>query len=331
MMAVSVVWIQKKDYEEWIANIARNNIQPPLNISYEQVSVNGKTVGVADIPKGKDKPYQDNTGKFYVRVGSTRRMASVNELMRLFQESGFYHFDSTSLDGSSFKDLDQFKLEAYFSRYEVEWDGESDEEKKSLLINTDVMDDAEQLTVTGALLFSRTPQKYLANASISFAHFNGLEIGEELIDKKVIEGSLDSQVDNTLAVIKNNIMVSSKIEGAKREESFQYQDKVFRELIVNAVVHRNYSIMGSRIRIFMFDDRLEFISPGRLPNTINVEKLRAGVSYAVNPVIVKFMENLRYIDKLGRGLPMVCREAEKAGKKVTFEEFGEEFKVTLEL
>ena len=81
----------------------------------------------------------------------------------------------------------------------------------------------------------------------------------------------------------------------------------------------------------MFDDRIEFISPGRLPNTITIEKLKSGVSYASNPVVVKFMENLRYIDKLGRGLPMVYMSAVKNNKQVIFEEIGEEFKVTLEL
>ena len=79
----------------------------------------------------------------------------------------------------------------------------------------------------------------------------------------------------------------------------------------------------------MFEDRIEVISPGKLPNTVTVEKLKAGVSYAVNPVIVKFMENLRYIDKLGRGLPLVYQAAQKLGKEVLFEEIGEEFKVTL--
>ena len=81
----------------------------------------------------------------------------------------------------------------------------------------------------------------------------------------------------------------------------------------------------------MFEDRLEVISPGRLPNTVSIEKLKAGVSYAVNPVIVKFMENMNYIDKLGRGLPMVCQEAAKLQKQVIFEELGEEFRVTLYL
>ena len=65
----------------------------------------------------------------------------------------------------------------------------------------------------------------------------------------------------------------------------------------------------------MFEDRIEVISPGKLPNTVTVEKLKAGVSYAVNPVILKFMENLRYIDKLGRGIPLVCKAAQKRGKE----------------
>jgi ATP-dependent DNA helicase RecG len=99
---------------------------------------------------------------------------------------------------------------------------------------------------------------------------------------------------------------------------------------VNAIVHRNYTIHGSAIRIlFLFRDRIEFISPGKLPNTVTIDKLKAGVSFAVNPVIVKFMENLRYIDKLGRGLPMVYHEAVKNNKEVEFKEVGEEFKVVL--
>ena len=114
-------------------------------------------------------------------------------------------------------------------------------------------------------------------------------------------------------------------------ESTRYPDKVFRELLVNACVHRNYAIHGSRIRILQFDDQIEFISPGRLPNTVTIEKLKNGVSYAVNPVIVKFMENLRYIDKLSRGIPMVCHEAGRLGFEPVFQETGEEFQVILPL
>jgi ATP-dependent DNA helicase RecG len=189
-----------------------------------------------------------------------------------------------------------------------------------------------QVTIAGLLIFGLNPQKWLPSACISFAHFAGNEITEELIDKQVINGTLDYQIDTALAIIKNNTLSPSMINGTRTEiQKFNYPDKVFRELLVNACVHRNYAISGSRIRIFMFDNRIEFISPGKLPNTVTIEKLVYGVSYAINPIIVKFMENLRYIDKLGRGLPMVCKIAKDNDKTVRFEEIGEEFKVTLEL
>jgi len=180
------------------------------------------------------------------------------------------------------------------------------------------------------LIFGINPARHLPQSCISFAHFRGLEITDILIDKQNIDGTLDFQVDTAFAVIKNNLLTPSVIKGLKREDIRKmYPDKVFREVLTNAVVHRNYSIAGSKIRVFMFDDRLEMISPGRLPNTVTVEKLKAGVSYAVNPIIVKFMENLRYMDQLGRGLPMVWREANRIEAKAEFKEIGEEFKVTL--
>lgn len=163
-----------------------------------------------------------------------------------------------------------------------------------------------QLTIAGLLIFGINPQRYMPNAYISYAHFAGETIDAQLIDKQLIEGTLPEQIDRALAVIKNNIVVPSTVVGAKLEETAPaYPDKVFRELIVNAVTHRNYGIVGSRIRILQFSNRIEFVSPGRLPNTVTVNKLPYGVSYPSNPIIVKFLENLRYVDELGRGLPMV--------------------------
>ena len=211
-------------------------------------------------------------------------------------------------------------------------DFSQEEHPENLLKNTDILTDNLQVSVAGLLVFSLNPQKFMPNACISFAHFSGDEITEELIDKQTITGTLDYQVNTALAVIKNNRQMPSFIKDGKTEQNrFNYPDKVFRELVVNACVHRNYAISGSRIRIFMFSNRIEFISPGKLPNTITIEKLSYGVSYSINPVIVKFMENLRYIDKLGRGLPMVYKIAKDNHKQIKFEEIGEEFKVTLEL
>ena len=318
--------------EEWVMNIARNNLNPAISCEATDFLIKDRRILVVDIPKGKNKPYQTLDGKFYIRVGSTNRQATQSELMRLFQQSGFLHFDLNPIEKASFKSLNQSKLDRYFEQYGVEFAAEEKDDKLRILRNTDILNEENIPTVAGILIFGINPQRFLPFARITFAHFVGSEITEELIDKQNIEGNLDEQIDKSLSVIKNNFLNSSKIEGAKRKSlNESYPDKVFRELLVNAVVHRNYSITGSAIRIFMFDDRIEFISPGKLPNTVTIEKIKAGVSYAVNPVIVKFMENLRYIDKLGRGIPMICKEAEKLSKNVTFKEIGEEFKIILEL
>ncbi|MCP5104125.1 MAG: transcriptional regulator [bacterium] len=322
----------KKNIEEWLANIARNNVIPAVQIQYNQIEIQNKKIGVLEIAKGKDKPYQTIKHQFLIRVGSTNRTASQTELMRLFQQSGVFHYDSISVEGTSVSDLNLTGIDRYFNRYEIDFSGEDDRERLNLLKNSDILTEDGSVTVAGLLIFGINPQRHLLNGGISFAHFKGNEITGDLIDKQNIESTLDYQVDTTLSVIKNNLLHPSSIIGTKRVETrFIYSDKVFRELLVNACVHRNYAISGSRIRVFLFDDRIEFISPGKLPNTVTIEKLKAGVSYAVNPVIVKFMENLRYIDKLGRGIPMVCKEAEKNNKEITFKELGEEFKVTLYL
>lgn len=319
-----------KDYEEWVMNIARENVIPALDVAVSWYVHEDKNVLLIQVPKGPDKPYQTRKYQFLIRVGSTNRVATQAELMRLFQQSGMFHYDLQGVDGTSIRSLDLRKLSDYFLKYEIDFEQEGDQER--ILFNTDILDETGCTTVGGLLMFGINPQRYLPNASISFAHFAGNELDDELFDKQVIGGTLDRQVDTALAIIKNHIPQPSRIEGSRTVDTvFQYPEKVFRELLVNACVHRDYAIHGSRIRIFLFADRLEFISPGRLPNTVSVEKIKLGVSYARNPVVVKFMENLRYIDKLGRGLPMVYRTATHAGKQVEFLELGEEFRVILEL
>ena len=323
---------EEKNYEEWIANIVRNNVIPSIQVDCYQMNVNGKRLIIVNIPKGKDKPYQSINGKYYIRVGSTNRIATQQELLRLFQASGVFHYDLNSVPCTSIKDLNFTKLDQYFQRYSLSFSQENDKQKQILLQNVDILSEFGEVTIGGLLIFGINPSKYLFQSGISFACFKGVNINQELLNNQKIEGTLDYLIDTGVAVIKNHVMVPSIIDKNKRKDKkFIYSDAVYKELITNAVVHRNYSISGSKIRIFLFDDRLEVISPGRLPNTVSIKKLPFGVSFAVNPVIVKFMENFRYIDQLGRGLPMVYNEAVSNGKKVIFEEFGEEFKVVLEL
>lgn len=241
------------------------------------------------------------------------------------------HFDITEVDRARVSDLDVGRIGQYFTRYQIAFFEESEAERLRLMTYADMLSEHGRPTLAGMLLFGLAPERFLPQSGIAFAHFAGNEMTAELLDKKNIGGPLPQQVEGALAALKTNIQIPSTIIGAKRVDQPPYPDRVFRELIVNACTHRNYSLYGANIRLLLFADRLEVTSPGRLPNTVSLEKLQVGTSFARNPVLVRFMENLGYVDKLGRGLPMVCQEARKIGRTVEFIESGEEFQVILPL
>jgi ATP-dependent DNA helicase RecG len=316
--------------EAWVTNIARNNVVPSLDVLIHAENIDSKNVLLVEIPKGKNKPYQTNKYQFLIRVGSTNRVATQWELLRLFQQGGVFHFDKAGVEKTDEKVLNYTKVDNYFNLFNIQFDAEPPEKKTTLLKNANILTEEGQLTIAGLLCFGLNPARYLFQSGITVAHFRGNILTDELIDRQIIEGTLDYVIDTTLAVIKNNIRVPSIIVGAKREETPPpYSDKVLREILTNACAHRDYSIVGSQIRVFLFDDRLEVHSPGRLPNSVNVENIKVGVSYARNPVIVNFLIHLRYIDRFGRGIPMVLQEAAANNRQVNMEESGEEFVVTL--
>jgi len=323
---------QLTEQEERIMNIARNNVIPSIIPKVQRMEIQNKTTLIIHIEKGLNKPYQTQNHQFLVRVGSTNRTVTQLELLRLFQQAGFFHYDLNEVPHTGIKDIHFSKIEEYLLKYEVSLVDESMEEKMNILKNMDIIGENSEMTVGGLLIFGLHPQRYLRNASISFARYLGDDVTENLLDLKVIEGTLDYQIDTTTALIMSHLGMPSSIQNTKRIDLQEtYDRKIMRELIVNACIHRNYAILGSRIRVLMFDHRLEIHSPGRLPNTVTVEKMKRGVSYASNPVLLKFMENLRYIDKLGRGIPMVWKAAMKLHKNIEFQEDGEEFIVILEL
>lgn len=320
--------------EEKIMNVCRYNCIPHIIPTFQRFEIEGKSIAAITIHKGLSKPYYTTDHKYYIRVGTTKRIASREELLRLFEANGALHFDISPVEYTSIKDLSIDVIRNYFIKYNAfDLYEENKETTERILINADIMKEVNGkafCTVGGLLIFGREPETRLPQNGISFAHFNGIEITNELIDKKVLVGRIQDIAEQTMVVLKNNMKSPSVINGIKREEQEEYPILVLREAIVNTLVHRNYSISGSKIRIFMFDDRIEFRSPGRLPNTVTVDKMKIGISYARNHFLVKYMENLRYIDQLGRGIPMILKTMKEAGaKQPLLQESGEEFILTI--
>jgi ATP-dependent DNA helicase RecG len=330
----SIKGVSDKSIEEKVMNVCRNNCIPNVIPIYETIKLDGLKVAAVTIPKGLNKPYYTVDHKYYIRVGTTKRIASREGLMRLFEANGSIHFDISPVNNTSIKDLNLDIIRDYFFKYNT-FDL-YEEDKKSIeriLINADILkqiDGNVTCSVGGLLIFGKNIDNVIPQNGISFAHFNGNEITGDLIDKKVVCGRLQDIADQMLVILKNNIKNPSTINQLKRQEKEEYPALVLREAIVNSLVHRNYSILGSKIRIFMFDDRIEFHSPGKLPNTVTIEKMKIGVSYARNPFLVKYMENMRYIDQLGRGIPMIIKTMKDIGaREPVLQESGEEFILTI--
>lgn len=185
-------------------------------------------------------------------------------------------------------------------------------------------------TVGGLLLFGLRPEEKLPQSGVTVARIRGTSIADELVDRTVIQGRLPDVADRSVERIRVGVPTPVYLAGTRRVDHQLFPVKVLREAIVNALVHRNYSIAGSQIRVLIFDDRVEFRSPGRPPNTVTVERMRIGVSFARNPQLLRYMQNLGYIERLGRGIPIILKEMRKAGaREPGLEVVGEEFVLTL--
>ena len=174
------------------------------------------------------------------------------------------------------------------------------------------------MSVGGLLMFGKQPQRRFPQSSIMFAVFKGTEITDDLVDKKEITGTVSELIDKTVGLLQLYIPIPSTIEGMQRKETTQIPLKVLRETVVNAVMHRDYSISQRKIQVHVYSDRIEITSPGTLANTLTLEKIRYGNSVPRNIFLVKFLDNLRYFDGLGRGIPMMLQLMEE---RITFEKY----------
>jgi len=320
----------RENIEEWAANVVRNNIVPSTNPEIQLVSCKGKQVLCIEVSRGVNKPYQTIDGKYWVRVGSTNRMATKEELSRLFQQAGLVHFDISQVIGSSITDMDSNALHEYWhTYYDIDYLGLEEKEQQQLLLNADILTELSGetcATIGGILMFGKNPQRRVPQASVVFAVFDGTELTDDLLDKQEIVGRLPELINQTSAKIRTFLPRPSTLSGMQRQEQSLIPDKVIREALVNAICHRDYSINNRKITVYIFQDRIEITSPGRLPNTLSIAKILTGNSAPRNNFLLKYLDNMRFIDGLGRGVPMIKKEM---GNRFFYSEEGELLRLTL--
>jgi ATP-dependent DNA helicase RecG len=321
--------------EERILNIGRNNCVPPMDLLIEKVDVNGKTAVIIHIPRRLGRPYENRRGQCFIRVGSTKRLASADERARLLEAAGLFHFEETPVPRTT--SLDDLEKEAFAEYYRRVYDASLDKAEAPLLRMLEnmrfVVQDltgAHRLSVAGLLLFGQRPQDHLFYSRVSAVRWAGLEAGEEIIDRQEVLGRLPQIIEAAESFVLRNTRLSTRIIGARQQDFHQYPRPAIREAIVNAVAHRDYSLSGSQVRVFIFDDRLEVYSPGRLPNGVTLDNIRTHFSKPRNEIIARALLNLGYVNILGSGIPRMIRlMREHSGREPDLELYDDLFLVRL--
>jgi ATP-dependent DNA helicase RecG len=292
--------------------------------------------------------WHNNHRTYCIRVGSQSREASGEELERLFQQRGAFRLEIRPVSGTSAANLDQRRLRDYFGRIRGQGTPRDDDEEgwRTLLANTDFLaqeNDAAPVTVAGLLLFGTNPSRFLPQSGIDAAAYAGsekdyaarerAEMRGPLVPLFGAEGILESGlVERAVEFVRRNTTVSAFLEdGARRVEQWTYPEEAVREAVVNALVHRDYLLSGTTIEISIYEDRLEIISPGRLPNGITPQRMRAGCRAARNQLLKDVMRDYGYLEHMGMGVPrkIVKLMRERNGTEPDLIEEEERFTVRL--
>jgi ATP-dependent DNA helicase RecG len=299
---------------QYVENVALNNCVPPVSVSLETVVDEAGTVVVVNIPKGEQRPYRTNRGVYYVRTASGRRQASREELLRLFQATESMYYDETALVRLGLKDLDLGALEQFLERT-GQAETLSGIAPERLLRSWRLMSGGHP-TLAGAVLFGRDPQQHLPFAQINAARIPGTDIANEPSDRKDLTGRLLDVLDQAMRFLYLHLPIPHKIRGLEPEPQPELPDAVLREALVNAVAHRDYTVHGP-IRLFVFDDRIEFHTPGKAPNTVDEEGMRMGTHVVRNPHIYARLSDAGLVTRAGSGVPRIVKLVKEAtGKDV---------------
>jgi ATP-dependent DNA helicase RecG len=300
---------------------------PPLIIPLpEVVTLDDKDILVITIPLGLPHVYSLR-GMYLIRVGAQNTPLAPKKLRRLIIERGEISFESLITRHATLDDIDRDKAERYLASLE----GLSAATTEEALYNRGCLvreDGGYRPTNAGILLFGVQPERFVKSSEIIMARYAGREMTDAFV-REDIRGTLPDQIRRAEAFLVSNMKRGVRLVSLEREEQVEYPTKAVREAIVNAVAHRDYSIRGDEIRVFMFGDRIEFYSPGRLPGHVTVDNI-VEERFSRNEVIVQVLADMGFIEHLGYGIDRMIKLMRDYGLPAPrFQETAGGFRVTL--
>jgi len=334
LRGLSYVEIEK--YNGLLSDAANNNVKPTVNIETEQIKIDDKIVIIATIKEGLNKPYKDKKGVTWVKSASNkRRVTSNEEEARFLQEGGYLTADQQEIKGSSYSNINLNLLKYYLIKSNI-FDFESfinklgkgsklkpndlqsneidfflqkidfTDTSKKFLTNLGILSN-DKLSLAGLLLFSDDVQRFKSLFTIDCVSFPQNDTNAlTYLDTENLSGNYYDIFQKTMFFLERNLKKIPFGEGFNTPYQYEIPLEALRELLVNALVHRNYYI-NSTIKVFIFPNRIEIISPGVLPNSLTIEKVKAGISNARNPNLHSLAKFILPYKGYGTGIKRAIR------------------------
>ena len=326
--------------ERTVVEICGDNIDPMVHIVTEKLRIDDKNLLKIEVPRS---PFVHKTSNgYFIRQGSIKREMTTEQLGRLLQSRSQAHI--ISFDEQFVPNTHKDTLrETLYQRFITE--GTTEHETENLLIKRRLLVKEGQgyrASVAGVLMCNDRPNDYLYNSFIQTVYYSSKEKDANYqIDAKDFRGPLDQQIVDAFKFVERYNQVSARKEIGRTDRS-QYSMRAVFEAVVNAVVHRDYSKAGSKIRLFMFTDRLELYSPGALANTLTVDDLRYNQATR-NELLARLLSETtldhdmgaqvvrrHFLERRGEGVGIILNESERLSSKTpVYELFGEELRLTI--
>jgi len=316
---------------QMISNCCSQKIYPAISVETDNIKTDNKIVVVIHVPLGPNKFYMANGRDVWVKVGADKRRAGKEEMRRLLQESFNIFADEQPIQGTSINDLDPRMLKTFLEKKTGNEKEEITAEDEKSLENMKILKDGH-CTLAGLLLLGKRRYPLFSQYQISAVSWYGNDPGlKDYKESEDIKGNVLILYEETLAFIKRQLRRVQRGQHVNSLGVLEIPSIALEEALINAVVHRNYYIQ-SNIRIFVFDNRVELINPGTLPNTLTVESIKSGVHISRNPILLSHIKDIEGIPYRGTGMGVkrMMKACEKDDITVDFDNQIEnnQFKVT---
>lgn len=322
----SISGIQRENLEEWVMNVFQSRIHPMILPFYEIVRLDDeKSVAIISFPQGISKPYvvrDRGREDVYIRIGSTSRIATREQQMRLFELGGMLHAEVMPVPRTDISCLDEVRLSDYFSNILRDPDTpQTPEQWQTRLLGLSFLTEAAGnvcCTIAGLVLFGKNPRRYLKQAGLRVMAFNAPDkeyqaVLDDILDgpmvgrwdmeggeRRLVDGGL---IERFMEQMKPFIsQEAGQIDaGLRREMQWFYPLEAIRESLINALAHRDWTRFVE-IEVVNYSDRFEVISPGALNNSMTIEKMKAGQRSPRNTIIMEVLRDYAYVDYRGMGV-----------------------------